>query len=378
MTVIADGGVSDQTGPVNDAFKSGTPLPAGVIRVTAPVGVVANSTYSNGGALIGAPGFQTTLIGDFNSDGGMNRALVQIDTVGADKHTVGNRIQEIILRPAAGRSLNGISLTAAYMTEIGRVWMPNGFVNGIMTPWRPDIDPSLSDHYQCWSLRISQCFIQQCSNNGFDLAAGQSPGGLYVGYSQAIQCKGIGMRLSQGQNEIVNNVLSYNGIGGLMIDTVEGPAQMGRVLLNEIQDNWGWGMNIRRSRNLQIRGNRFLSTVYSSNDWNHASPLAQASGGTFMPQFVHVNIGSAGDECWNLVCEGNQHKTANGSTATTFQCIGYDAGGAVLSASFPSQFTKNEFGLRKVGGGFDGITQNSSGFIPYVNIASPAGIIVDP
>lgn len=377
-TVIADGGVSDQTGPVNDAFRSGTPLPAGTIRVTAPVGLVSNANYANGGALIGAPGFQTTLIGDFDSDGGMNRALVQIDTQGAGKYSVGTRIQDVILRPATGRSLNGISLTAAWMTTIDRVWLPNGFVNGVMTPWRPDINPSLSDVYQCWSLKINQCFVQQCAGNGFDLAAGQSPGGLYLGYSQAIQCKGIGVRISQGQNEITNNVISYNGLGGLEIDTVEGPAQMGRILLNEIQDNWGWGISVRRSRNLQIRGNRFLSEVYSSSDWAHATPLAQTSGGTFMPQFVHVNIGSAGDEAWNLVCEGNQHKTANGSTATSLQCIGYDAGGNVLSSSFPSQFIKNEFGFRKAGGGFDGISQNSSGFIPYVNIAAPAGIIIDP
>lgn len=378
MTVIADGGVSDQTGAVNDAFKNGIPLPAGTIRVTAPVGLISNSNYANGGALLGAPGFQTTLIGDFNSDGGQNRALVQIDTQGAGKYSVGSVIKDIILRPATGRTLNGISLTAAWMTTIDRVWLPNGFVNGIMTPWRPDINLSLSDVYQCWSLKINQCFVQQCSGNGFDLAQGQSPGAMYLGYSQAIQCKGIGIRISQGQNEITNNVISYNGVGGILIDTVEGPAQMGRITANEIQDNWGYGIAIRRSRNLQIRGNRFLSEVYSSSDWTHASPLAQTLGGTFMPMFVHVNIGNAGDECWNLVCEGNQHKTANGATLTTFQCIGYDAGTGIMSSAFPSQFTKNEFGVRKTGGGFDGIAQNSSGFIPYVNIAAPQGVIIDP
>lgn len=373
MTVIADGGVSDQTGAVNDAFKCGAPLPAGVIRVTAPVGLVSNQTYASGGALIGAPGFQTTLIGDFNSDNGMNRALVQIDTQGAGKYSVGTQIKDIILRPAASRTLNGISLTAAWMTNVERVWMPNGFTNGIMTPWRPDINPSLSDVYQCWALRIHQCFVQQCYGNGMDLAQGQSPGGLYVGYSQAIQCKGIGIRVTQGQSEIVNNIISYNGVGGLEIDTVEGPAQMGFVSMNEIQDNWYWGINIVRSRNTRIERNRLLAQTYSSMDWNTASPQA---GGSFMASLVHVNI--SGGESFNLICERNQHKTANGVTPTVAACYGYDVGGNVLSASFPSQFIKNEFGPLTTTGGFDGITQNSSGFRKYLGISAPSGLIVDP
>jgi hypothetical protein len=376
VTVIADGGASDQTGAVNDAFRNGVPLPAGTIRVTAPVGVVSNSNYANGGALIGVPGFRTTLIGDFNSDNGMNRALVQIDTQGAGKYSVGSVIRDIILKPASGRKLNGISLTAAWMTNIERVWMPGLFVNGIMTPWRPDINPTLSDVYQCWSLRINQCFVQQCFGNGFDLAAGQSPGALYLGYSQAIQCEGIGIRVSQGQSEIVNNVISYNGIGGLEVDTVEGPAMINRIALNEIQDNQGWGINIRRSRGVRIFENRFLASVYSSSDWAKGSPLPESKGGTFMKQFVHVNIGSAGDECWDLWCRGNIHRTGSGDAShpTTLQCVGYDAGANVMTSAFPSKFESNDFGPRTRNGGFDG-SMNSTGFTPFANVAPPGAII---
>jgi hypothetical protein len=306
----------------------------------------------------------------------MNRALIQNDTAGSGRYSLGHLIQDVVLRPAPGRSLNGISLTAAFFASLKRVWLPNGFQSGIMTPWRPDINPSLSDVYQCYGLDIEHCYVQQCYGNGMDFGAGQSPAGLKIAYSQSIQNHGIGLRLTTGQCEIINNVFSYNGVGGIMIDTVEGPPQMGRIEMNEIQDNWGWGMSVVRSRNWRWERNRFLSQMYSSSDWNTAHPLAQASGGTFMPSFVHVNI--SGGECWNLIAERNQHKTANGSTLTTATCYGYDVGGGVLDPNFPSQFIKNEFGPQSSPGVFDGITQNSSGFRKYGGIAAPAGIIIDP
>jgi hypothetical protein len=370
MTVIADGGVLDQTGPVNDAFRNCTPLPAGVIRVTGPIGITATASgYANtGGALRGQPGFQTTIIADYDGDlakGG----IIQIDTAGLGKYSQGSVIEDLVLRPAPGRRQNGISLTAAWNTTINRVWMPNGCQNGIITPWRPDLHPTLSDGYQCWSLMIKQVLIQQCYGNGFDLAAGQSPGGLHVSYSQAIQCLGVGMHLTTGQCEIINNVLSENRIGGLLFDSKEGPSQMALVAQNEIQHNQYYGINVIRSRNMRLIQNRFLATTYSS-----ADPTGfPQPGGPFMKQAVHVNFDGAG-EIYNLLAERNQHKTANGSTVTTSDCYGYDAAAGTLSADFPSNFVKNEFGPMPI----DGITQNSTGFRKYVGISAPAGLIIDP
>lgn len=369
MTVIADGGVLDQTGPVNDAFRNCIPLPAGVIRVTAPIGVTATTTgFSNGGALRGQPGFQTTIIADYDGDP-TRGGIIQIGTAGSGMYSMGNVIEDLVLRPATGRTnLNGISLTSAWNTTINRVWMPNGCHNGIITPFRPDID-AVSDRYQCWSLIVKQVFIQQCYGNAFDFAAGQSPGGLHVSYSQGIQCRGVGMHLTTGQCEIINNVLSYNGIGGLLFDSREGPSQMAFVAQNEIQDNQYYGINVIRSRNMRLIQNRFLATTYSS-----ADPTGfPQPGGPFMKQAVHVNFDGAG-EVLNLLAERNQHKTANGSTVTTSDCYGYDAAAGTLSADFPSNFVKNEFGPMPI----DGITQNSTGFRKYIGISAPAGLIIDP
>lgn len=370
MTVVANDG-TDQTANVIEAANNGIDLPPGVINCMSPILLRANSASTPGFRLRGAPGYRTTLVANFNGDA-THTGLIQIDVGVPRQFSMGTVIEDLMLQPAPGTTgLNAISLTAAWETTINRVRVFGGksFKSGIVTPWRPDLSPGLSDLYQCWSLKISQCFIRDCTSHGIDLGAGQSPGGLHLSYSQSILNGGLGLRLTTGQCEIINNIFSYNGVGGIEVDTIEGPAQMGFISMNEIQDNWGYGINIVRSRNLRIERNRFLAQTYSSSDWKTAVPQA---GGPFMTQFVHVNMG--GGECWNLVCERNQHKTANGSTLTNATCYGYDAGGGVLSNSFPSQFIKNEFGIWPP----DGITQNSTGFAKYVNIVAPSGLVTDP
>jgi hypothetical protein len=370
MTVMGDGGVTDQTGAVMDAWAAGQPLGPGVIRVTEPLLLKATAVYSSGRALRGSPGFSTTILADYNGDPVIG-GIIQIDTAATDMHTIGNVIEDLVLSPAPGRTgLNGIALTAAWFTSIKRVWCPNGLVAGIKIPWRGDLG-SDSDHWQCANLDVEHCYIQQCSGNGMDFGGGQSPGGLRVAYCQSIQSAGIGLRITTGQCEIINNVLSYNGIGGMEVDTsVEGPSQQGLFAQNEIQDNQYWGVNMLQSRNTIFRQNRFLSQTYSGSSWATASPQ---NGGPFMRQFVHVNLGGAGP-VYNFLAELNQHKSVNGPIATTAACYGYDAGSGTLSASFPSQFIKNEFGPWPP----DGLTQNSTGFGKYVGISAPAGLITDP
>lgn len=371
MTVTGDGGVADQTGAVMDAWAAGQPLGPGVIRVTEPLLLRASAVYTPGQALRGAPGFATTILADYNGDQNLG-GIVQFDTAGDDLHTIGNVVEDLVLSPAPGRSgLNGVALTAAWFTTLRRVWCPNGLVTGIKVPWRGADLGADSDHWQCAALDVEHCYVQQCTSNGMDFGGGQSPGGLRVAYCQSIQNGGIGLRTTAGQCEVVNNVLSYNGVGGLEIDTsVEGPSQQGLFAQNEIQDNQSWGANIPQCRNTILRQNRFLAQTYSGSSWATGSPL---NGGPFMKQLVHVNLGGAGP-VYNFLAERNQHKSVNGPIATAAACYGYDAGTGALSASFPSNFVKNDFGPWPA----DGVTQNSSGFEKYVGISAPAGLIVDP
>src|SRR6266478_1883172 len=352
MSIIADG-ITDQTGPVIDAMVAGDRLPPGDIRITSDLINTATSSFSPGITLRGAGMLRTRIIADYNGDL-IRGGIVRLDVASGSKYSVGNVIEDLTLMRATGRSgLNGISLTGAWMNAIHRVRITGGCNTGIITPLRTDINP-ISDYYQCFSLIAEQCWIEGCTGNGIDFGAGQSPGLFRVAFSQIISNAGVGFRTTTGQCEITENIISYNGVGGLLFDTAEGPSMVGSVTRNEIQDNLYWGINLIRSRDLRIIQNRFLAQDYS----NGTSSGVPQAGGPFMRQFVHVNLGSgASGEVYNLLAEQNLHRTAN-STAT---CYGYDASVGSLSASFPCRFIKNDFGVWPPNG-----TQNSTGFGKYI------------
>ncbi len=366
MSIIADG-ITDQTGPVIDAMVAGDRLPPGDIRITSDLISTATSSFSPGITLRGAGMLRTRIIADYNGDL-IRGGIVRLDVASGSKYSVGNIIEDLTLMRATGRSgLNGISLTGAWMNAIHRVRITGGCNTGIITPLRTDINP-ISDYYQCFSLIAEQCWIEGCIGNGIDFGAGQSPGLYRLAYSQIINNLGIGVRTTTGQCEIDSNVISYNGVGGLMFDTAEGPSMVGKVTRNEIQDNQSWGVNLIRSRDLRIIQNRFLGQTYSA---SNGSPQ---NGGSFMKQFVHVNLGSGvNGEVYNLLCERNLHRTVNGQIPTTASCFGYDASSGSLSAAFPCQFIKNDFGPWPP----DGLNQNSTGFGKYIG-PMPGAIIVDP
>ena len=362
ITPVGDG-IADDTAAVLSYMEAGERLPPGDMRITSDLVHTATMGRSPGMALRGAGMLKTRIIGDYNGDpakGGM----VRLDITASPQYTIGNVIEDLTLKPAPGRTgLNGISLTAAWMTSVTRVMMQGGLRNGIVTPFRPDINP-ISDYYQNLALDVEQCWIEGCTGNGIDFGAGQSPGLFRVAFSQIISNGGIGIRTTTGQCEITENIISYNGVGGLMFDTAEGPSMNGEVTRNEIQDNLYWGVNLIRSKNLRLIQNRFLGQDYSNGTFTGVPQ----TGGPFMRQFAHVNMGDgASSEVYNLLAEQNLHRT--GGTAT---CYGYVAAAGSLSASFPCRFIKNDFGVWPPNN-----TQNSTGFGKYVG-PMPGATIVDP
>jgi hypothetical protein len=353
---------------VIDAMKRGEQLPPGDIRITSDLICTAQASRDHGIALLGAPGFRTRIIADYNGDP-VRGGIVRLDTVGSGNYSWGSVIRDIVLMPAPGRTgLNGVSLTAAWMVELKRVQVM-GAKNGFITPIRTDINP-ISDFYQCWAVDAEQCWIEGCTNNGVDFGAGQSPGGYRIAYSQIIENAGIGIRSTTGQCVIDTNVISYNGVGGLSFETAEGPSMVASMTRNEIQDNVSYGLSLVRSRDMRLISNRFLSQTYS----NSTITGSPQNGGPFMRQSVQVNLGSgATGEVWNLHAQGNLHRSVNGSIPTKQTVIAYDASGGSLDAKHPCQFLHNDFGPTP----FDGVTQNSRGFKKFAG-SMPGAIIVDP
>lgn len=375
MTVIANDN-SDQTANVINAMATGEILPPGDIRITSDLINTASSatTFSPGITLRGSGMLRTRIIADYDGNyilGG----IVRLDTAAVGHYSIGNVISDLTLMPAVGRTgLNGISLTAAWYNSIKRVRMlqnPLGgqMVYGIVTPIRTDLS-SISDLYQCFGVDVEMVDIQQCTGHGIDFGAGQSPGLFRVAYSQIIENNQIGIRTTTGQCEIDSNVISYNGTGGIMFDTAEGPSMVGSVTRNEIQDNGYWGMNLVRSRDLRIISNRFLSQTYSA-----AVGGSPQNGTSFMRQAIHVDMANGSSaEVWNLLAQGNLHRSGGSPLATTATCYGYYGAAASLSSAHPCQFLHNDFGPVP----FDGLTQNSVGFVPYFGLSGTGAVIVDP
>lgn len=371
ITPIGDG-VADDSDAVQSYAECGERLPPGTFRITRDVARTATSPRSPGLMLCGSGMLQTKIVGDYDGDASRG-GMIRFDLDAQSKYSFGNEIADLMLTPAPGRtSLNGISLTAAWMTTLKRV-MISGCRIGIDTPFRPDIN-AISDYYQNFALDVEQCWIEGSAGAGINFGAGQSPGLFRVAFCTIISNGGIGLRTTTGQCEITENVISYNGVGGLCFDTAEGPSMVGEVTRNEIQDNRYWGVNLVRSRNLRLIGNRFLSQTYSADSMS-ASPQ---NGGPVMRQQTHVNLGAgAGGEVYNLLAEGNLHRSVNGPAATTAAVYAYNASGGSLSAAFPCRFIKNDFGPMGSNGLPDGITQNSTGLRKYVG-SMPGATIVDP
>lgn len=369
ITPIGDG-IADDTAAVQSYGAAGVRLPAGMFRTTADVGLTASGGFVPGFVLKGDHMLRSTILADYNGNATIG-AIIKLDTSGPGNYTVGSGIEDITITQAPGRtSLNGVQLTAAWFARLERVRIMNLSGKGIVAPIRTDINPTISDSYQDYSVLISQCWIRGNAGWGIDFGAGQSPGLYKLEYSTIQDNAGGGIRSTTGQCQITANVIatngSFGGMGGLFFDTVEGPQFVAKVEQNEFQDNYSWHIHMLRSRGMEIRGNRFLSATYSA-----ASGGSLQTGSSFMRPYVHVNLGSgAANEVWSLIAEHNYHRSVTG--VTTASVIAYAASTAALSTAHPVHIRYNDLN------GADGTTQNSSGMTKFSGFTGTGAEIIDP
>lgn len=376
-SVYGVGGGADDTIPLQncsaDCLTQKKKLYLGdrFFRTTADLYRTASITGFQRGLSIFGDGMDACgIVADYNGDA-VRGAVLRYDTSGIGKYTRESEISHFSISQVPGRTgLNGIQLTAAWLFHSDSVKISGLSGHGYAADLRTDIHPTISDYYQSFAVTIERPWIENCGGNGIDFAAGQSPGLFDVRMGTIIGNKGRGIRSTTGQCRIIQNVISYNGVGGIEFNEAEGPSMVACVEQNEIQDNLYWGMNISRSRGLRLIGNRFLAQTYS----NGTLTGVPQNGGPFMRSFVHVNLGSGtSGEVYNLYAYGNHHRTVNGPIITTATCYAYDASAGSLSAAFPCKFDQNDCGPKP----YDGITQNSTGFGKYIG-PMPGATQADP
>lgn len=365
---VTCGGVDD-TATVQAAAISGTPLPAGVCRIKAPITALAGAngaqsgtigpSYFPGIRLVGAGMLRTTILADYNGDVARG-AIVLFDTTAPLKFTAGSEIRDLTITQVPGRTgLNGVMLTAAWYVKIERVAIDALSGNGLIASWRSDLHPTISDGYQAFSVEVEQSHITRCTGWGVKFDAGQSPGLWSIRRSVVGNNPGGGILSTTGQFELVGNLIvgngTYGGQGGLRLDTREGPSMVADIRQNEFDTNFNWHVSIMRSRSARFTQNRFLSWTFASN-----TSYVPESGSQFMRPWVHVSLGGGPtNEVWDILFEQNFHRTVMGPAQTTATVIAYTAStGSVVGA----RFIHNSLGYR------DGINQNSTGLRAYVNM----------
>lgn len=316
-------GIADDTGAVMDYIAADMQLPIGTFRITQKIDLLnTQSGFSRGYTLRGTHPMGSVIVGDYddlNPTGGM----VDIAPDAISKYTQFTTIKNLTLRPAEGRTIrNGIALTGAWWVKIENNIIEQFGNHGIITPFRTDLHPTISDYYQDYAVKLEGNIIRHNGANGVEFTSGQSPG-LFLARHNTIHGNGsVGFRTTTGQCIINQNNIFENGVGGLHIDTREGPAMVAEVTQNEIQNNKYWGVNMYRSRNLLFARNRLLSLA----------------NGNLQPVGVSFGLGNSGYEIHSLIAEQNLFRSDITSGGYAFVT---DA--SAFSASFPSYFRANRF-----------------------------------
>lgn len=353
-------------------------LPGGhFFRITQDIARTATAVgYQRGLSIFGDGMMDGGIVADYNGDS-VKGAVLRYDTSVIGGYTVESELSNFSISKGAGRTgLNGIQLTAAWLVSIDRVKVDGLSGRGLIASLRTDIDPTVSDSYQAFSVRLNQIWVSGCSGWGIDFGAGQSPGLYELKWSAISGNAGGGIRSTTGQCEIGENLIvgngSYGGEGGLLFDTAEGPSMVAHVYGNEFDTNFSYHINLIRSRDLLLERNRFLSQTFDSNTGS-----VFTVGTPFMRPLVHVNMQN---QVWNLTAQKNFHRSVNGRQGTppvptTADCYAYDASVGAVIPDFPCRFTSNDFGF----GPFDGLAQNSTGLRKYVGLGAGTGaVIIDP
>jgi hypothetical protein len=391
LAACAADGVTDDTPAINaakaTAMATGAEvvLPAGLIRVTGDITSIAPSTplrtvyrgslalgYSPALKIRGAHMLTTTIIADYDGDPA-NGAVIRYDTVAGRSYQTGGSVRHLSVTQAPGRTgLNGISATALWWSKVEQVMVFGLSGSAIKAPWRPDINPTLSDVYQAHALKFEHVYTEDNAGWGFDLGAGQSPGIYDIEQCLIRKNAKGGIRSTTGQCRIIGNNFQDNGThalggsGALLFDTMEGPSFVPLVEHNEFDNNFNWHMNLRRVRGIVARQNRFLSGTYES-----STSFVRQSGTAFMRPYVHVTMGAgSANECWSPLFEQNYHRSVTGPGVTTASVIGYTASsGAVARA----RLIRNDFGPMPA----DGLVQNSTGLAKFAGMPGDTTIL-DP
>lgn len=256
-------------------------------------------------------------------------------TTGTLKFTRGSSIEQLKIIQSAGKTgCDGIKLTAAWNVDINDVTVYAMSGDGIIVPFRSDIYAAISDYWQCFSIRIAQSKFSECTGWGVNFAGGQSPGLWSIEHSTIANNAGGGVYCSQGQFNLVDNLIVGNGThgasnGGMLIDVVEGPQFMAYIARNEFDTNYNYHINGYRLTSSVVELNRFLSNTYDATTGGNI-----VSTGGYMRPAYHVSIGSgspAGYYPINSRFARNFHRSPPTSSVTV-NC--YATGGDMYGNTF--------------------------------------------
>jgi hypothetical protein len=337
-------GVADDTAAIQAAVDAANGdyvfFPNGTYRITDSITRLTSTTetFVNGMKLIGE-GLNTIIRIDAN-----NKPVLLWDvgyvpdgtTAPTLKFTRDSEISNLAIQQASGRTgCDGMKLTAAWNLRMTNVWITGMSGQAINVPFRNDIFPAISDFWQCFAFEINQCRFSECTGWGLFFGGGQSPGLWTVKQCTIANNAAGGIFCSQGQFELVDNLIvgcgtfGVSNSGGMFVDVLEGPQFVAYIARNEFDTNQNFHLAGYRFESWQVEQNRFLSSTFSAT----TGGTVVATGG-FMRPPIHVSVGAtspAGYYPINSTFSQNYHR----STPTSAEAIVcYSTGGELNQNRF--------------------------------------------
>lgn len=354
-------GIADDTAAIQAAVDAADGdyvfLPNGTYRITDSITRLTSTTetFINGMKLVGE-GRNTVIQIDANNKPALLWDVGYVPdgtTAPTLKFTRDSEVSNIYIEQAAGRTgCDGMKLTAAWNLRMSNVYIEGMSGNGINVPFRNDIFPAISDFWQCFSFEINQCRFSECTGFGLFFGGGQSPGLWTVKQCTIANNAAGGLFTSQGQFELVDNLIVGCGTfgvtnsGGMFVDVLEGPQFVAYVARNEFDTNQNFHLAGFRLESWQVEQNRFLSSTFSATTGG-----TEVATGGFMRPPVHVSVGAgspAGFFPVNSIFSQNLHRTTPTSSVAV---IAYTTGGAL---------NRNRFVDNQIDAG-----SNSAGIVRY-------------
>ncbi|MBR0868938.1 hypothetical protein JQ633_01100 [Bradyrhizobium tropiciagri] len=211
-----------------------------------------------------------------------------------------------VVQDSAGLSnIAAIELVAAYQVTIHRISALGG-PRIVLAQFQPDIDPGLSDVYQCYAVDVDEVFATGCNNWPIEFSQGQSPGAYHIRRAFLTGNAGGGIYLTTGQSiieqcNLQNNGTFGDGSGGIRFDTAEGPSQVPVLMHNEVQENQNFNFRFTRVHALRMEGNRsighlYASTANSADRWSGSTAPVPA-GYVARPPVHFIVGGDINQEC---------------------------------------------------------------------------------